>query len=293
MLSLRPHRWLLLFALCALCSGIVDLRAADWPQWLGPRRDGTWTETGIIQQFPQDGLKPKWQAEIGGGYAGPAVVDDKVFVTDFLTEGDKSSAPTVRNLLPGTERILCFSASDGKLLWKREYPVVYDISYPAGPRCTPTVQGGKVYTLGAVGHLYCLKADDGAVVWSKELKKEYRCESPIWGFAGHPLIDGQKLFCLVGGAGSVTVAFDKDTGKELWKSLSAKEPGYSPPTLIEAGGKKQLIQWHGEALNSLDPQTGKLNWSVPLAPLYGMSIMAPIQVAIISSPAASATSPRC
>src|SRR5262249_26970162 len=91
---------------------------------------------------------------------------------------------------------------------------------------------------------------------------------------GHPLVDGRKLICMVGGEGTVAVAFDKENGKELWRALSAREPGYSPPTLIEAGGKKQLIIWHGESINSLDPETGKPYWSVPLAPVYAMSIRA-------------------
>jgi hypothetical protein len=83
------------------------------------------------------------------------------------------------------------------------------------------------------------------------------------------------LICIVGGEGSVAVAFDKDTGKELWRSLSAHEPGYSAPTLIETGGKRQLLIWHAESINGLDPETGKAYWSVPLEPKYGMSIMVP------------------
>jgi outer membrane protein assembly factor BamB len=113
------------------------------------------------------------------------------------------------------------------------------------------------------------------VLWSKDLKKAYATETPIWGFAGHPLVDGKKLICLVGGKGSVAVAFDKDTGKELWKALTAEEPGYCPPSIIEAGGKRQLIIWDSENVNGLDPETGKVYWSVPLAPEYAMSIMAP------------------
>jgi len=137
------------------------------------------------------------------------------------------------------------------------------------------VHEGLVYTLGAEGNLLCLDAEKGTVRWSHDLKKDYKIETPLWGFAGHPLVDGKKLICLVGGKGSVVVAFDKDTGKELWRALSAKEPGYGTPTLIEAGGKRQLILWHSESINSLDPETGKVYWSVPLAPDYSMSIMAP------------------
>src|SRR5262249_12627882 len=163
-------------------------------------------------------------------------------------------------------------AADGKLLWKHEYECAYQISYPGGPRCTPAVHDGKVYALGAMGHLCCLDAATGRPAWSKDLMKGYATRPPTWGCCGHPLVDGRKLLCLVGGKGSVAVAFDKDRGQELWKALSAEKPGYSPPTLIEAGGRRQLLIWHSEALNSLDPETGAVYWSQPLAPQYGMSI---------------------
>jgi outer membrane protein assembly factor BamB len=134
-----------------------------------------------------------------------------------------------------------------------------------------------VYTLGTEGHLFCLDAVRGTVLWAHDFKKEYQVETPRWGFAAHPLIDGQRLICLVGGPGSVAVAFDRDMGKEVWRALSAREMGYCPPTLIEAGGQRQLLIWHAEALNSLNPETGKLYWSVPLEPNYGMAIAAPRQ----------------
>jgi outer membrane protein assembly factor BamB len=173
--------------------------------------------------------------------------------------------------------VLCLDAADGKLVWKHEYPVAYKISYPAGPRCTPTVKDGKVYSLGAMGNLFCLDAASGKVLWSRDFPKDFEAPVPLWGFTSHPLVEGNKLFCMVGGKESVAMAFDKDTGKELWRSLSAKDAGYSPPTLIQAVGTKQLVVWDPESLNGLDPETGKVYWSVPLVPDYGMSIMAPRQ----------------
>ncbi len=117
------------------------------------------------------------------------------------------------------------------------------------------------------------------MLWSRDLKKDFNLKTPLWGFAGHPLIDGPKLICLVGGDGSVVVAFDKDTGKELWRALSAKEPGYAPPMIYEFAGKRQLIVWHPEAVNALDPETGKVIWSYPLTPPIrsAMSIPSPRQ----------------
>jgi outer membrane protein assembly factor BamB len=260
-------------------ASILTLAAAaygdDWPQWLGPKRDGVWRESGILDKFPEGGLKPKWRVEVAGGFSGPAVAGGRVFLTDYLTDGDVKGDPNKRGELKGKERVLCFAAADGKPLWKYEYDCPYKISYPSGPRCTPTVDGDRVYTLGAEGNLLCLDAEKGTLVWDHDLKKDYKIEAPMWGFAGHPLVDGKKLICLVGGEGSVAVAFDKTNGKELWRSLSAKQSGYCPPTIIDAGGKRQLIIWHSEAINSLDPETGEKYWSVPLAPDYGMAIAAP------------------
>ncbi|QDT49455.1 outer membrane biogenesis protein BamB [Symmachiella dynata] len=252
--------------------------ADDWPQWLGPERDSVWRETGIIDKFPADGPPVKWRMPVDLGYSGPAVADGRVFVTDYVKEsGDIVNSPGGRNKLKGKERVLCFSAETGEELWKYEYDRTYNLSYAAGPRCTPTVAGGKVYTLGAEGDLVCLTADKGELVWRKDLTKEYNTTAPIWGFSGHPLVDGDLLYCLVGGKGSVAVAFNKDTGKEVWRALTAEPQGYCPPTMIEAAGIKQLLIWDPYKLNSLDPKTGDVLWSVPLQPAYEMSIIAPRQ----------------
>jgi outer membrane protein assembly factor BamB len=251
--------------------------ADEWPQWMGPGRDSVWHETGIIDKFPAGGPKILWRTPIAGGYSGPAVAGGKVYVTDFVrTSGDAKNDFGGRSEVAGNERVLCLSASDGSLLWKHEYDCPYKISYAAGPRATPTVSGGKVYSLGAEGHLFCLDAASGKVLWSKQLKKDYRIEAPMWGFCGHPLVDGNKLFCLVGGSGSVAVAFDKDSGKELWRALSSTpDAGYCPPTMIQAGGKQQLIIWHPQAVNSLNPDTGETYWSEKLEPMYGLSCSTP------------------
>lgn len=274
---------MILRTLCIIC-GVVAMTASvalaeDWPQWMGPLRDGHWQEKGIVDQFPEKGLLVKWRTPIHGGYAGPAVAAGKVFVTDYIREaGDASNNPTKKSELKGTERVLCLDAATGEELWKHEYPCSYLISYPCGPRTTPTVDSDRVYTLGAEGNLLCLKTDSGEVVWSKDLKQEYHTTAPHWGFSGHPLVDGDKLICLVGGKGSVVVAFDKLTGKELWKALStSEEAGYCPPSIIEAASKRQLIIWTPDSVNGLNPETGESYWSVPLKPDYNMSIMMPRQ----------------
>jgi outer membrane protein assembly factor BamB len=263
----------------ALALTLAPLAAADdWPQWLGPKRDSIWRETGIVDKFPEGGLKERWRVKAGLGYAGPAVAGGRVYLMDrVLAEGAMNpNNPFSKPPVQGTERVLCLNVKSGEELWKHEYPCTYEVSYAYGPRCTPTVDGKRVYTLGAMGDLRCLDAEKGDLIWSKDFKKDYSAPVMTWGFASHPLVDGKKLICIVGGKGSVAVAFDKETGRELWKSLSVKkETGYSSPDIIEAAGKRQLLIWTGEAINSLDPETGTLYWSVPLDPNMGMAIATP------------------
>jgi outer membrane protein assembly factor BamB len=267
------RRTQLFIALILCCS---SGRADDWPQWRGPQRGGVWRESGIMAAIPAAGLPVQWRAAVKGGYSGPAVADGRVYLTDYDRPASPlANAPNDRTQLAGRERVLCFEATTGKLLWKHEYDCPYAISYASGPRCTPTVADGKVYALGAEGNLTCLDAATGCVLWAKDFKKDYAAPTPIWGFCGHPLVDGDRLICLVGGAGSVAVAFDKDTGREVWRALSASESGYCPPTMLDDGDTKQLVIWDADKLNGLEPATGRVLWSEPLKPMYGMSIMAP------------------
>jgi outer membrane protein assembly factor BamB len=277
-----------LFLVAALLLGTPPAgpsRADDWPQWLGPRRDGVWRETGILEKFPPGGPKVRWRAKVGGGYAGPAVAGGRVYLTDrVLARGVKEPGnPFNTPDLPGEERVLCLDEATGKVLWTHAYPCTYAISYAAGPRTTPVVAGGKVFTLGAMGDLLCLDAETGKVVWSKNFPKDYGAKVPLWGYAAHPLLDGDKVICLVGGKGSVAVAFDKDTGAEKWRSLSlAHDPqppdweiGYCPPMIFQVGKTRQLIVWHSETVNGLNPETGEVYWSRPMVAKASMAIPTP------------------
>ena len=268
------------FACLTLIITTASLRADDWPQWLGPQRDAVWREEGILEKFPTGGPKVRWRMPIGGGYSGPAVADGRVYIIDRQLAKDASNPKNAfdRSRIPGMERVLCFNETDGKQLWAHEYDCPYTVSYASGPRTTPLIGGGKVYTLGAEGHLFCLDAVTGKKVWARDFKKDFGIPTPMWGFAGHPLLEGNKLICLVGGEGSVAVAFNKDTGKELWRALSAPEPGYAPPIIYQAGGKRQLIVWQPQSLNSLDPETGAVYWSEPGKANYGMTIATPRQL---------------
>ena len=251
--------------------------AADWPQWMGPNRDNVWSEEGIIKEFPPDGPKVLWRTPVAGGYAGPAVSNGSVIVTDYQTGDDVQVANFERKSFTGIERVLCLEADSGRIRWKHEYPVRYSISYPGGPRCTPNVDDGLVYTLGAEGNLTCLDLQSGEVVWSKDFQADYNAKTSLWGYASHPLIDDNRLICVVGGEGSHAVAFDKKTGAELWRTITAADQGYSPPTIIEAAGRRQLILVRPDGISSVDPDSGHAFWSVPYEATNGSIIMSPIR----------------
>ncbi|MBI5771990.1 MAG: PQQ-like beta-propeller repeat protein [Verrucomicrobia bacterium] len=252
-------------ALTLLAFTLTPLVADDWPHWQGPRRDGVWRETGIVEIFPVGGPRVLWRAPIEAGYSSPAVAGGRVFLTDrpgSTTRGTPGN-PTVPTSESGRERVLCLDARDGRVLWQHEYDAPYVISYPSGPRASPAVAGDRVYTLGAEGDLHCFDVATGRVVWARNFKRDYGAETQTWGYASPPLVEGDRVFCLVGGEGHTVVAFDRHTGKELWRALRVKEAGYAPMTLIDAGGRRQLVVWESENLNGLDPATGEVFWSVP------------------------------
>jgi len=250
------------FGVIAASAG---LRADDWPQWRGPKRDGVWRETGIIEKFPAAGLKPVWSSPIGPGYSGPTVAAGRVYVTDR----QKSPAQV--------ERVHCLDAGTGKSLWTHTYPCTYRIGYSLGPRASVTVDDGRAYALGAMGHLHCLDAAKGAVLWKRDLKAEYKIRMPIWGIAAAPLVDGDRLIVQVGGAGGAClVAFDKKTGKELWRALNDRA-SYSAPVIVTQGGKRVLVCWTADSAAGLDPETGKVHWRYPTKPVsWPMNVHTPI-----------------
>ena len=230
--------------------------AADWPEWRGTGRQGVWTENGIIERFPATGLKLKWRVPARAGYSGPAVADGRVFLLDHQrTTGTAAS-----------ERALCLDERTGRTLWARQWAADYrGLEYANGPRATPTVDGDRVYVLGAMGSLRCLRSSDGSELWAKEFVRDYGATVPAWGMSSAPLVVGPRLIAVAAGKGNAkVVAFDKHSGKQLWTALSseASEPGYSQPVLIE-GARPQVIVWHATAVESLDPSTGAVLWSHP------------------------------
>ncbi len=259
----------LLATIYILTPALAPAFAEDWPEWRGKGRNGVWTESGVMDKFPEKGLTAVWRAPLNGGFAGPAVAAGRVIVTDFKRSSGKK----------GTERALCLDEKSGKILWTREWSTDYiGISYDTGPRATPTVDGDRVYVVGASGVLLCLNVRTGAVIWQKDYVRDYGTQMPTWGISSAPLVDGDRLIAIVGGQPNARVmAFDKMTGREIWRALpSDSEQGYSQPVMVETGGIRQVIIWHPTAVVALDPATGRVYWNQPFRVNLGTSLMTPV-----------------
>jgi outer membrane protein assembly factor BamB len=265
---------LLSFLSCAslIATASVHLFAQDWPEWRGQGRLGVWTETGIVEKFPAGGPPVKWRTPINSGYAGPAVSNGRVFVTDSRRIKANQAI----------ERAVAIDENSGQILWTKEWQADYSgmqLVYAIGPRATPTVDGDRVYVLGASGSLLALDVKSGAVLWQKDYLADFNASVPSWGIAGAPLVDGDRLICLVGGEpNGKMIALNKLTGAEIWRSLSSDtEPGYNQPIIIEAGGTRQLILFHPDGFSSLDPNTGKVYWEVEHRVQMGIVVATPVQ----------------
>jgi outer membrane protein assembly factor BamB len=226
--------------------------AEDWPQWRGPNRDGVWREKGIVQKL--DNLKVRWRAEVANGYCSPTVAEGRVYVTDRLTKPAQ------------VESVHCFDAADGSKIWSYSYQCRYvKVGYPDGPRASVTIDRGRAYSLGSMGHLFCFDAAKGDVHWKKDLKAEYDVKIPIWGIAAAPLVERDLLILHIGGENACLVALDKVTGAEKWRALDDRA-SYSAPIIVDQAGRRVLACWTGDSVSGLDPMTGKLHWRHPFTP---------------------------
>jgi outer membrane protein assembly factor BamB len=233
----------------------AQLLADDWPQWRGPRRDGVWQETGILDRFPDPQIELRWRVPISSGYSGPTVAAGRVYVTDRCTEPRQ------------VERVHCFDARTGRGLWTYAYDCRYaDVGYTAGPRASVTIADGRAYALGTMGHLHCFDAANGRLLWRRDLNADYRIRMPIWGIAAAPLVDDDLVILQIGGSdGACIVALDTATGMEKWRALD-DEASYSAPLIIDQADLRVLVCWTGDHLAGLDPASGKTYWKYPVPP---------------------------
>ena len=244
MMIQRPAVVLLRLALFCVPSLITSAAlSSDWPQLLGPTRDGAYTGSDIAEVWPKEGPRRVWQRTSGEGYAGPSVGDGKVLL--FHRVADKE---TVEAMETGT----------GKVLWTFAYPTRFQdgTRIDNGPRATPTIAGGRVYTLGPDGQLHCLDFKTGEKVWMRDLRKEFGVEKKWHGMACSPLIDGDALFLNVGGTNHASLAaFNRTTGSLIWTNGRDKF-SCSTPVLATFEGKRHLLCVTRGSFRAADPESG-------------------------------------
>lgn len=206
-----------------------------WPQFLGPNRDGHAPAGPFRTDWDKRPPKQVWSAPVGGGFSSFAVVGGKLYTQD--RQGS-------------TERVLCFDASTGASLWQHTYSASYEgIGYDAGPRATPTVEGSRVYVVGASGQVMCLdtEADQPRVVWQRDMVRDFEGRVPQWGYAGSPLLDGENVIVQPGGRKGAVAALDKRTGEVRW-TAGTNPAGYSSPTAASIHGVRCVFALTGDAL---------------------------------------------
>jgi outer membrane protein assembly factor BamB len=225
---------------------LVGFVFAQPVQWRGANRDGKFTDTGLLQKWPDGGPKLVLKVEgIGKGYSSVVATDQNIFATGMIDTLDYMS---------------CFS-SDGQLKWKVPYGRSWKQSFP-DTRSTPTVENDRVYIISGTGELVCLNVTDGATRWKVNVDKDYQAEWHIWGVSESPLIVDDKVICSPGGKTTSIVAFDKMTGKLIWQSESVGGPRcYVSPTIYEYKNFRYILACTGTHLIALEPATGKVVWT--------------------------------
>jgi len=232
--------------------------AADWPGYLGPRRDGTSAETGLLRTWPKEGPTVLWTVPVGIGYGGPVVVGGKVYLLDRDdTVGDK---------------LRCLDFASGKELWSFTYEAPGKFDHP-GSRTTPTVDGGNVYVSGPLGDLYCISTTTHKPVWNKNVWKDFGGgQLPMWALTQNPLIYRNLVIVASQTSQTSVVAYDKLTGELKWKSpVLSGSAGYVSPSLVKVGGDDHLVMIMsskgfgrsagGGSVAGLDPLSGTVLWT--------------------------------
>jgi outer membrane protein assembly factor BamB len=254
---IRVHLWLaLLFVFSIARTG-----AADWPQFLGPTRNNHSPETNLAFSWRKDGPPALWRMKVGQGWSGPVVASNRVVLFHRVGEN---------------ETVEALNATNGIRLWRAEYPSTYrdDFGFEEGPRATPAIDGPRVFTFGANGFLNAWDFATGANLWRIDTRRQFQNDKGFFGIACSPLVEGNAVILNLGGKdGAGVVAFDKASGKVLWKATS-QEASYSSPIAATILGQRRLFVFARKGLVALTPDTGKVLWEFPWAPRIEASVSA-------------------
>jgi len=258
----RALPWIrILFVLIAIAS---QCNGQDWSQWRGPTRDGIARNFSAPARWPEQ-LKEKWRVEVGIGHSSPVVSGQRVFV--LSRQGDR-------------EVVSCFDLGAGRMIWQDSYPVAYTMNPAAvihgkGPKSTPIIDNGRLFTLGITGVISCYDASTGSLKWRKEFSKEFKQTSPDYGTAMSPLVYKGRLVAHVGGNDSgALVALDVNSGDLKWK-WGGDGPGYASPIVVTTDGVEQIVTQSQKFIVGVSPANGELLWSIPFETEYVQNIVTP------------------
>jgi len=235
--------------------------ASDWPQLLGPQRDGVYSGPPLAKVWPKEGPPVVWKREVGPGFAGPAVSGERLIL--FHRVEDRAV-------------VECLDSRSGQAIWKAGYATDYrdDFGFDQGPRATPTIVDGRVFTYGAEGRLSCWKLETGEAVWNVDAAKEFGSRKGFFGRAASPLVEGGVVIFMPGGReGAGVVALDVVTGKARWKATD-DESGYASPTVATIQSRRIVLALTREALVALQPTDGHLIFRHPWRPRESASVSA-------------------
>ena len=245
--------------LVAAAAG-TGVAAQDWPQFLGPGRDGRYAGPPLAESWPGGGPARLWSRPVGAGFAGPVVVGDRVVL--FHRVGRR-------------EVVEALDAGTGDTVWRYDYPTSYrdDFGFDEGPRSVPVVHEGRVYTFGAQGQLHAVDLETGAGVWQVDTHARYGVRKGFFGAAGSPLVEDGRVIANVGGRRGGIVAFDAATGDELW-TATTHEASYSSPAAGTFGGRRLALVFTRTGLVGLDPATGGVRFELRWRSRLGASVNA-------------------
>ena len=235
--------------------------AGDWPQFLGPTRDGVYAGPELAAAWPKEGPPVLWQRPVGQGFSGPAVAAGKLILFHRMED---------------QEKVECLDAKTGKSIWSFDYATAYrdDFGFDEGPRATPAIAEGRVYTYGAEGALHCLDLATGKKLWSVNCKTEFRAPKGFFGMACSPLVEGDCVLLNIGGRdGGGLVAFDKTSGKIRWKATE-DEASYSSPMAATINGRRYVFFFTRAGLTAVEPTGGKIFFQFPFHPPTRTSVSA-------------------
>jgi outer membrane protein assembly factor BamB len=235
----------------------VAAQAEDWPHWRGPQRNGISSETGVSAVLLSGKPRRLWAVQIGEGFSAPAVAGGRLFVS-----GNKG----------GQDTLWCLNPETSRMIWRYDYPS--QGGEYGGPRASPAVEGGRVYSFSRQGVAFCVDAASGKLVWSREVARELRADAPRWGFSGSPLVWGRLLILNVGNSG---VALNRASGQVVWNS-GGSGSAYASPVPYSIAGQRGVLLFSAAGLFAVNPQDGRVLWQHPWNTSYNVNAADPVIV---------------